>query len=443
MSVSLAGGGLCGDCAGLAAAECVVYATAELLAIEYENGILAMEFAAPVAAEILLQLSRRPSGPLLAAGKLTAFDFDEKTLRARLPIPQGRGPEHKVRIGLAIEPPEHSAFFVEARRLIIGRRNTVATSYSSAQLAARSRLRLPEGFTARRVEKSPAEIDYEIDVPADALHGDWINLAIEADGVLLGRARLQLFRPASVYLGQAISLHFGQEELPVEPPTAAIDPKAGRNLDLHIRNNWPAIENFKVESSGEGLEFFPPKTEISIGAVMERVVPVRVFAPEARAGVNEWRLRISGGTAAEMPVRLVVVPRGQAVAYAADLDGDGCPEWVLENQRARAVFSSRDGGRWIEYVWKDTGANLLPENGWLAGVGPVAVRPKSDGGAASLEVVFGHGRRTVTLAPTEARLTVDQSVPLPAEALRSEKRNEISLEVTREESGRAVFLLVK
>ena len=443
VSVSLGGGGLCGDCAGLAGAERIVYATAELLAIEYENGILAMEFAAPVEGEVILQLSRRPSGPLLAAGKLTHFDFDEKTMRARLPVPQGRGPEHKVRIGLAIEPPEQSAFFVDARRLIIGRRNTVATSYSSEQLAARSRLRLPEGFTARPVTKSPIEIDYEIDVPADALHGDWITLAIEADGVLLGRARVQLFRPASVRVGQAISLHFGGEELPVDPPMAAIDPKAGRNLDVHIRNNWPAIETFKVQSSGEALQFFPSETEISIGAVMERVVPVRVFAEEARAGLNEWRIAVSGGAALEIPVRLAVVPRGEAVAYAADLDGDGYEEWVLENQRARAVFSSRDGGRWIEYVWKDTGVNLLPENGWLAGVGPVAVRPKSAGGAASLEVVFGQGKRTITLAAAEARLTVDQSVPLPAEALKSEKRSDVSLDVTREESGRAVYVLGK
>jgi hypothetical protein len=173
---------------------------------------------------------------------------------------------------------------------------------------------------------------------------------------------------------------------------------------------------------------------------MERVLPVRVFAAAGRSGVHDWRLAVSG---AETPVRLVVVPRGEAVAYTADLDGDGYPEWVLENQRARAVFSSRDGGRWIEYVWKDTGVNLLPENGWLAGIGPVAVRPASQGGAASLEVAFGQGKRTITLSGTDARLTVDQSIPLPAEALKSERRSDVSLEVTREGQGRAVYVLGK
>ena len=225
-----------------------------------------MEFAAPVEGEVVLQLSRKPSGPLLTAGRLTPFDFDEKTMRARLPVPQGKGAGHRVRIGLAIEPPEQSAFFVEARRMIIGRKNTVATSYSSEQLAARSRLRLPEGYMARAVPKWPIEIDYEIDVPADALHGDWVNLAIEADGVLLGRARLQLFRPASVHLEQALKLHFGDEELPVEPPIAAIDPKAGRNLDVHIRNNSPRIENFTSCSlPGRGFSSFRPRRTSASG----------------------------------------------------------------------------------------------------------------------------------------------------------------------------------
>jgi hypothetical protein len=209
VNVSLGGVGLCRECSAFSNAEHIVYATAELQTIEFENGTLAMEFAAPEAAEVVLQLARRPSGPYLAGGHPADIDFDEKTLRARLKIPQGKGPASLIRVALAIEAPEHSAFFEEAKRLIIGRSNTVVTSYSSEQLADRSRLRLPEGFTATPTRKSPMEIDYAVDVPADALHGDWANLAIEADGVPLGRAHLQLFRPVSVHLAEAIRLHYG------------------------------------------------------------------------------------------------------------------------------------------------------------------------------------------------------------------------------------------
>ena len=80
------------------------------------------------------------------------------------------------------------------------------------------------------------------------------NLAIEADGVLLGRARLQLFRPLSVHLADAIKLHFGaEEELAVDPALVALDPKAGRNLDVSLRNNSPQIQSFVVEAQVRGL----------------------------------------------------------------------------------------------------------------------------------------------------------------------------------------------
>ena len=48
-----------------------------------------------------------------------------------------------------------------------------------------------------------------------------------------------------------------------------------------------------------------------------------------------------------MPMRLILTPRGGTVAWTADLDGDGAPEWILESPKVRAVFSAQDGGRWI------------------------------------------------------------------------------------------------
>ena len=70
-----------------------------------------------------------------------------------------------MRVGIAIEEPETSAFFDDAKRLVIGQPNTVSTTYSSADVATRSRLRLPEGFTAAPHVKSPNEIDYTVTTP--------------------------------------------------------------------------------------------------------------------------------------------------------------------------------------------------------------------------------------------------------------------------------------
>ncbi|MGA2274730.1 MAG: beta-galactosidase [Bryobacteraceae bacterium] len=436
ISVSLAPDGLCRECSNFSAAERLVYATAELLSIEYENGILAMEFSAPEAGEAVLQLERKPVGPLLAAGSPADYDWDDRTLRARLPIPRSGAPGHRVRIGIAIEVAETAAFFTDARRLIIGQQNAISTNYSSAQVAARSRLRLPEGFTASPKAKSPDEIEYQVDVPADALHGDFATLALEADGTLMGRARLQLFRPFSIRLMEAIQLHFGQhEELTPDPPIAPIDPRAGSDLEISIRNNWPGIQTYRLEAYGDGLEFLPAKTEISIGAVAERRVSLRVFAAEGTAGLRDWHLRVTGAGEADLPMRVLLLPRGHTTAWSADLDGDGAAEWILETDRARAVFSTEDGGRWMEFTAKQDNANFLPAAGVFAAHGPVAVRALEDG----LEFTGPGWRRTARLAG--ATLTVEQDAPLPAATVEPVKIGNTTLSVERPSPTRAVYTL--
>lgn len=348
-----------------------------------------------------------------------------------------------MRVALAIEAPEHSAFFEEAKRLIIGRVNTLSTSYSSANLAGRSRLRLPEGFTATPASKSPLEIDYAVEVPADALHGDWVDLAIEGDGVPLGRAHLQLFRPASVHVAEAIRLHFGAAaELAVEPAIIPIDATAGRTVDVNVLNNSPEIQTYSIEPAGQGFQFLPPKAELNSGATADRVVTFRAFPDGVATGLHDWVLRFSGSAKLETPARFLAIPRGQAVAWSADLDGDGSPEWVLENQKARAVFSAQDGGRWLEFVWKDSapnGLNVLPEGGAFAGTGPVDVHA----GDGALEVTGKDWKRTVRLAGTEAKVIVEQTTPLPAETLGTGKHDEITFRVSRESANRAVYSLVK
>jgi hypothetical protein len=434
LSVSLGPDGLCRECTNFAPTEHIVYATAELLSIEFENGILAMEFAAPEAGEVILQLARRPTGPFLAAGKPTEFDWDEPHMRARLKIPAGIAQGNRVRIGIAIEAPDTSAFFNDLHRLVIGRENTVSTMYSSAEVAARSRLRLPEGYTATPATKSPNEIDYEIAVPGDAIHGDFASLALEADGVSLGRARIQLFRPASIRLLSGMQFHFGPlTEMTPEPPIAAIDPKAGGNLEISIRNNSSQIETYQLAPAGRGLEFLPPKADVSIGPTDERRVEFRVFPAEGSAGVRDWTLKIAGGASLGMPMRVVLIPRAATVVWTADLDGDGSAEWILESAQVRAVFSAQDGGRWMEFTWKDTNTDFLPETGIFAQAGPVEVRQNGD----ALEFTGKGWKRTVTLVG--AALMVEQSTPLPPETLASEKRGNLTLTVERPSPMRAVY----
>ena len=436
LDVSLGPMGLCHECTQFAEEERIVYATAELLTIEFENGILAMEFAAPVAGEMILQLERKPVGPYLALGKPTEFEWDDKALRARFTIPANPAPGNRVRVGIAMEEPETSAFFNEAHRLIIGQKNLVSTAYSSAEVAARSRMRLPAGFTAVPIPKSPNEIDYEIGTPAEALHGEYADLALEADGVPLGRAHLQMFRPVSIRLMEAIQLHFGTEaELAPDPPIAPIEPKAGSDLELSIRNNWPGIQNYTLNASGEGLDFFPAKADIAVDAVAERMAPLRVFAKEGVEGLRDWNLKVGGGAAQDLPMRVVLLPRGRTVAWSADLDGDGSPEWVLETQKVRAIFSAQDGGRWMELNWKDTNLNFLPPQGVFAAQGPVEVHAAGD----SLEFVGKGWKRTVRLTGTT--LSIEQTTPLPADNLTSDRRGNVDFRIEHPAANQATYTL--
>ncbi|MDQ6699998.1 MAG: hypothetical protein M3Z36_07415 [Acidobacteriota bacterium] len=416
VNIPLANGPLCKDCIGLGNGDRLIYATAELTAAEYENGILAMEFSAPAAGEVVLQLSRQPTGPLLAAAQPVSFDWDEKTSRVRLAVPAGKGPAHRVRIAIALEPPDSSAFFVDAKFLIIGHPNRIATSYSSQDIAKRSRLKIPANWNVRQEIKSPTELDYIVDVPSDALHGDRVEMELEADGVRMSHARLQLLRPASVRIREAIGLHFGtQAELPVVPALVPVDRTSGRDIALVIRNNFPEIRNCTVEISSSDLQFSPAKREVSIGASMERDVSVRVFATNASAGLHTATIRLSGLAALEIPAQFLVIPRNETVAYRADFDEDGRPEFILENQKIRAVFSAPDGGRWMEFVWKDSGRNVLPEAGVNVG--------------------------TARLSLNGSDLTIEKDEPLPPEILKSEKHGDIFLDVHRPAPNRSVYTL--
>ncbi len=367
----------CRFCTGMANSERLLYATLELTAIEYENGILSFEFYAPVAGVAVLQLERQPEGPMLAAGHPIAFDWDPDSKRARLPIPQGKGAGQRVRIAIAMTGPDHVADFVDTHVMVLGQTSHVMTEYSPPEIAARSRLILPQGWKATSTSKT-GTAEYAIDVPATRLHGDHAELRIETDGLTISHTRVQLLRPVSIHVAEAEAVHFGKAgELKSDPPVVTVETPTGRNIAVQLRNNAPEIRTFQVEMKGEGLEFSPEKTEISIGASMEREVSIRVFAGHAAAGVHDAAIRVSGAATEQKAVRFVVMPRGGSVTYSADLLDTGGAQRVWENSRVRAVFSKADGGRWLEFYWKPSGKSLLPADGVFI-ARPVKVELRGD-----------------------------------------------------------------
>jgi len=131
------------------------------------------------------------------------------------------------------------------------------------------------------------------------------------------------------------------------PPIAAVDPKGGGNLEISIRNNSSQIQTYHLEPAGPGLEFLPPKADVSIGPTDERRAEFRVFPAPDTAGIRDWTLKITGDAEFALPMRLVLVPRTATIAWTADLDGDGSAEWILESAKvvddiAKALFRADD-----------------------------------------------------------------------------------------------------
>jgi hypothetical protein len=249
-----------------------------------------------------------------------------------------------------------------------------------------------------------------------------------------------MFRPVSIRIMEAMQLHFGTEaELTPDPPIAPIEPKAGTDIEISIRNNWPGIQNYTLALAGEGLDFFPAKFDVAVDAAAERRVPLRIFAKdgaeEGADGLRDWNLQIGGGATQDVPMRVLLLPRNRTVAWSADLDGDGSPEWVLETQKVRAVFSSQDGGRWMEFNWKDTNLNLLPPQGVFAATGPVEVHAAGD----TLEFAGQGWKRTVRLAGTT--LSIEQTTALPADKLQSDRRGNVDFHIEHPSANRASYTL--
>lgn len=356
VGIPLTGSPLCRDCNGFAPPDHLVYATAEITAMEYENGILALEFASPGTAEVILQLSREPSGPLVAGGKPAQLDWDDKTLRARLFIPGNTARPHHVRIGLAIEPPDATAFFDSARVLLIGETNHLKAQFSSEAVAQRSRLRILPAFPATSTAgHHDLESLYAVSVPSTAVHGDHAELALEADGARLSHAQPQLLHAATVRFPDAVRVRLAADStLALYPAVVPFNQRAGRDFTVTLRNNAPEIRTFQVSVVAAGLEFSPAQN-MTVGASDSRDLVFRVFPSPARMpGLYGGEVRVTGAASASEPLRFLAVPQGGSVAWTSDGFS------LLESIRTRASFMP---GRWLEYLDKDKGSDALPPGG--------------------------------------------------------------------------------
>jgi hypothetical protein len=367
VNIPLTAGVLCSGCTGFAPSDHLAYATAELTAMEYENGILAMEFISFSPGEAVLQLSHEPVGPLIGGGKPSVFDWDPKTQRARLTIPAGNKTTGHVRVALAIDAPPATAFFDSASVLLIGETNKLTAHFSPAAVASRSRLRIVPELTATQ-EVAPPEIDpdkvktdkpavvsYRVNVPAGVVADDTAQVAIEADGMQLSHLQLRIVPPAAVTFEDAVTVRVAaSSSVPLTPPTIPVNQRSGRDIVLSLRNNAPEIRTFELTLTAPGLEFSPAKLNVSVGASVARELIFRIFSSKASPGIHEGTVTLSGAAVLSEPIRFVVLPPSGGIAWSAGAFS------MLESVKSRASFLA---GRWLEMINKDSGADMQPAGG--------------------------------------------------------------------------------
>jgi hypothetical protein len=285
-------------------------------------------------------------------------------MRARLPIPAGKDAGGHVRIGLAMDAPDHTAFFESARVLLIGEVNHLTAQFSSKEISERSRLRMSPELPVQRTEvrktSSPGTPDgsnepvrsiYDITVPKSAVHGDHAELALEADGIQMSHVRPQILKPATLRFPDAIQVRVGHvSSYALYPATIGVNARTGREITVSVRNNAPEIRNFKLAISAEGLEFSPASQSVTVGASAAREISFRVFANQASAGLHSGEVKLSGAAEAAEPIRVLVVPAAGEMAWTAD------GMYFLESAGLRASFLP---GAWLEYLAKERGEERL------------------------------------------------------------------------------------
>jgi hypothetical protein len=195
-------------------------------------------------------------------------------------------------------------------------------------------------------------------VPAGELHGDWANLAIEADGVLMGRARLQLFRPISVRCSDAVRLRVGPSaELPVEPPVVPADARSGRNLEIVLHNNSTRIETIE-RGFHEGLSFARKRKSRSANDERQNLRCSR----EVRGRAADVKVR---SAAAELTSqRLLLIPARADGGVVGRSDGDGSADGFSRATGRAQARAAEEGG------WSSPGGHWVNAAGERFGSGP-------------------------------------------------------------------------
>lgn len=373
------------------AGEELIYATAELTRRDKGNGKISLRFYAPDAAEAVLSLPHAPAGPVTIDGLLaiSSYDATNKRLTIKLVEPRrqansddedelaGRRP-HELDVEIVYERnlPELT---IKTTKLIIGETNQVAVELSNRTAAAAVR-----GKLALAVDRMFRQEDFTVDVELAPRTTKTFNFAVpvSAKSVREDQATLRaaLVTKSDVFHSPTTTAEilprfswqvFPKVTVPLRADTALnLNPPlllpgdadaTAAQFSLRVGNNTSQRMTLKRDA----MFLNAPPLNLAPDEEMQSTFTFN-YAPGEKSALNQFTVTLSDGALTEtVRVAPLTLRKGEAIAFAYDVDRDGFDDYVLENEFLRLVISPNAGARAFTLVNKRTGQNVFTSIGGL------------------------------------------------------------------------------
>ncbi len=363
-----------------------VCATAELIHREMSRGRIILRLYAPEPAAVTLNLPHAPQGKVNVNGvTVTArYNPDSKTLEVPLPAAPMRKPdevterrenEQEVVIEYETRLPHVT---VNPIRLVAGESNSIQVQvYNPAAKAINGRLKLmiEGGFNTSSQEISTTigsqeskPHTFSLPLAARAVPGDWkkLHAVFTADGQSYFSSPVQA----------EIHKRFDWRIYPaVTWPIRADSKQAIRPPLIYPMDDNATTATFNVRF----LNHMSKELNLSRQSMLVNALPMRLqpeeeilttytykFEPNTKSVLHPFRVTASDGTLTEnIEVNFVALRKGEAIAFAYDIDRDGFEDYVLENEFLRLIVSPNAGGRAFALIDKRSGKNVFTSVGGL------------------------------------------------------------------------------
>jgi len=367
----------------------VTYATAELLNHELANGRIRLRFYAPDPAEVVLKLRHNPQGAVTINGTPAVWKAREGgviSVELAKPKPRANSKDADELAGRRTNELDVEIVYetglpevrVRTTKLIIGETNQVAVEVANRTATAmRGKLALnsTRGFWSN-------SLNQEIELPPQAVKTFSFSVPVSAQAVADDQIILQATVDSSSrkyyspFVSAEIAPRFSWRVFPKATWPLRADTSQEIQPPLYLPSDANATQaQFSIRTGNNTSQPISLAREsLLVGALPLKLTPEEEiqstftynYAPGEKSALNPFNVTLSDGKLTETAkVYLLALRKGEAVAFAYDVDRDGFDDYVMENEFLRLVISPNAGARAFALINKRTGQNVFTSVGGL------------------------------------------------------------------------------